>query len=74
MKDNDKTSHWVGNSKPKPLDLEDFYKIKIIMKELEDSLTGTTIEHTDYGMKDNPDLSIVSEVENTDPYLTTYAR
>ena len=43
LKDNDKTSHWVGNSKLKPLDLEAFYKIKIIINELEDSLTGTTI-------------------------------
>ena len=28
LKDNSKTSHWVGYSKLKPLNLEEFYRIK----------------------------------------------
>ena len=34
LKDNDKTSHWVGHSRLKPLDLEDFYNSKRIINEL----------------------------------------
>ena len=28
LKENDKTSHWVGHPEFKPLDLESFYEIK----------------------------------------------
>ena len=69
LKDNDKTSHWVGHSKLKPQDLDYFYKGKIIINKLEDSLTKNTIEESDYGMKNILDLSIVAEVKNADAYL-----
>ena len=34
LKDNNKTSHWVGHSKLKPLYLEYFYKIIITINKL----------------------------------------
>ena len=43
LKDNNKTVHWVGHSKLKPLYLEYFYKIIIIINELEAILTVTSI-------------------------------
>ena len=43
LKDNNKTSHWVGHSKLKTLYLEDFYNRKIIINKLEDSITGNKI-------------------------------
>ena len=54
-------------------ELEDFYKIKIIIKELDTTLTGTKIEQLDYGMKNHPDLSVVTEVANDNKYLTADA-
>ena len=54
-----KTSHWVGHSKLKPLDLGEYYKGKIRTIKLMASLTGTTIEQLDYGMKNNPDEYVV---------------
>ena len=50
LKDDNKTSHWFGHSKCKPLDLGDFYKIKTIINELEDCVTGTTIGQLDSGL------------------------
>ena len=73
MKDNNKTSHWFSHSKLKSLDLEEVSKRRRIINELEDSLSGTTIEQSDSGMKNNPDTSIVVEVENYDADLTSYA-
>ena len=73
LKDNNKTSHWVGHSKLKILALEDLYNIKIIINKLEASLTVTTIEKFDYGMKKNPDASVVADVENSDAFLTADA-
>ena len=40
------------------------------MNKIEASLTGNTIEQSDFGIKNNTDLSVVSEVENYDAYLT----
>ena len=57
----------------KPLDSEDLYKRKIVFKKLEAGLTGTTIEQSESGMKNNSDFSVFYEVENTDVDLTTYA-
>ena len=34
----------------------EFFKGKNIINELESSITGATIEHSDYGMKNNPYL------------------
>ena len=50
-----------------------FYKIKRIINEKGASITGTNIEHSDYGMKNIPYLLQVSGVENTDAYLTADA-
>ena len=54
LKDNNKTTHWVGYSKLKPLD-KDFFKEKLI-NDQQDSLTGTTIEQSDSGRKTDPGL------------------
>ena len=43
VKDIDKNSHWVDHLKLKPFDLEDLYKIKIIINKIEAGLTETTI-------------------------------
>ena len=61
MKDNNKNAHLVGHSKLKPLDLEYFYKWKILINELEASLTGGLIKQLDSVMKKNPDLLQVAE-------------
>ena len=45
----------------------------MIINKQESSLTGTTIENSDYGMKNNPALSVVTEVKNDDAYLTADA-
>ena len=39
---------------------------KKIINKLEVGLTVTTIEKSDYGMKNNPDASVVAEAENAD--------
>ena len=70
LKDNNKTSHWVGHSKLKTLYLKDFYNRKIIINEIEAGLNGNKIGHSDYVMKNNTDASIVAEVENDDTDLT----
>ena len=70
LKDNNKTSHWVGHSKLKTLYLKDFYNRKIIINEIEAGLSGNKIGHSDYVMKNNTDASIVAEVENDDTDLT----
>ena len=70
MKDINKTVHWVGQSKLKTLYVEDCFKIKTIINELEAILTGDTIELSDSGIKNNPYLLQESEVENADAYLT----
>ena len=72
-KDNDKNSYWVGHSKLRPLDLEDFLKEKIINK-IEASLTWVSIEKSNSGMKNNPDLLEVTKVVNSDADLATYER
>ena len=63
LKYHDKTSHWVGHSKLIPLDLEDFYKRKIIINGVEAILPGTKIEQLNSGMKNDPYASIVAEVK-----------
>ena len=73
LKDNDKTSYQVGHSNLKPLGLEKILKIKIMINELEASLTRTIIEQSDYSMKNNPDFSVVVEVANADADLTSGA-
>ena len=73
MNGNNKTSHWFGHSKCKPLDLGDFYKRKRIINELEANLNTTTIEQSDSGMEHIPDLLQVAEVENANADLTTDA-
>ena len=42
----------------------------IIIHEIEDNLTEAWIEHSDYGMKNNPYLLQFSEVVNADADLT----
>ena len=44
MKDNNKTAHWVGHAKLKPLDTDDFSKIKQVVDDVQVSLTITTFE------------------------------
>ena len=56
MKDNNKTAHWVSLLKLKPLDIEDFLKRKIIINDLQSNLTGTKIEQSDSGRKEDPYL------------------
>ena len=70
LEDNSKTAHQVGHLKLKPVDLEDFYKIKNIINELETILTGTSIEHSDSVMENNPDLLQVAGVANADTDVT----
>ena len=41
--------------------------------DLQDSLTGTTIEHSDSGRENNPDLLQESEVSKADAYFTADA-
>ena len=53
----------------KNLDIEYFFKEKTI-NELEDILTGYSIEQSDSGMKNNMDLIQVAEVVNSDADLT----
>ena len=43
------------------------------MDKLEDNLPGTTIEQSDFGMKNNPDASVVAKVVNADVELTADA-
>ena len=63
MKDNNKTSHWVDHEKSKPLNLEEFYKRKIIINKLGASLPGTKIEQLNSGLKNDPYASIVADVK-----------
>ena len=60
FKDNNKTAHWVGHAKLKPLDKGNFSKEKVI-DESQDILTSTTIEQSDPVKKNNPDLLQKSE-------------
>ena len=77
MKNNNKTTQWVGHSKLKPLDTEGFSKEKVI-NDIQASLTGTTIKQS-YEVKiDNPDLlqeaeEQKSEESNADAYVTVDA-
>ena len=50
FKDNNKTAHWVGFQKLKPLDINIILR-KTIINELQASLTGDTIEHSYFGTK-----------------------
>ena len=73
-KDNNKTAHWVGHLKLKPLDTGDFSKEKVI-DEIQDSLTGTTIEQSDSGRENNTDFLQEAEEQeakeaNTDADVT----
>ena len=56
---NNKTAHWVGQSKLKPLYTDDFSK-KVI-DAIQASLTGITIEQSVSGRKNNPYLLQESE-------------
>ena len=47
--------------------------LKVCIDELEASLTGASIEQSDYGMKNNPNLLQEAEVENADADLTADA-
>ena len=49
------------------------FQRKNIINKLEATLTGATIEHSDSGMKNNPDDFVFYEVENADAYLTADA-
>ena len=57
MNKNDRTAHFVGHYKLKELDIDDFYKIKQINKEMEAELTE---------MDSIPDHLAVSEDESVD--------
>ena len=52
MEDNNKTAHWVGQSKLKPL----FVYFFQFIDDIQYSLTGTKIEQSDSGRENNPDL------------------
>ena len=43
LTDNNKTTHWVGNSKLKPLDKNDLFKRKKVIDDIQASLTVTKI-------------------------------
>ena len=47
--------------------------LKVYIDELEASLTGASIEQSDYGMKNNHNLLQEAEVENADADLTADA-
>ena len=44
MKDNNKTAHWVGQAKLKPLYTYDCFKVKQVVDDAQDSSTSTTFE------------------------------
>ena len=50
LTDNNKTAHWVGQSKLKPLDTDYFQKKKFI-DDIQASLTDTAIEQSTSGRK-----------------------
>ena len=52
LTDNNKTTHWVGRAKLKLLYKDDYHKRKII-DDIQDILTGTTIEQSTSGRKKN---------------------
>ena len=56
FKDNNKTAHWFGHWKLKTLNIEGVFLRKKFINYLQSSLTGDTIEQSDYGRKDNPDF------------------
>ena len=56
MKDNNKIAHQVGHDKLKRLDIDDFFKRKIVVDDLKASSTSTKFEHSDLGMKKNQQL------------------
>ena len=51
MKDHNKTAHWVGHSKLKPLDTDDFFKRKWFLDDVQASSTGTTFKQSASGRK-----------------------
>ena len=73
LKDNNKTEHWVGHSKLKPMYIEYCFKIKNIINELEASLTVATIKQSNYGTENNTYFLQEDEVENPDSYVTADA-
>ena len=50
LKDNNKTAHWVGHARLKPLDIYDFSTKKVV-DDIQASLTGTTFEQSASGRK-----------------------
>ena len=78
MKDNNKTVHWVGCFKLKPLDTAGDFQQKKVIDDIQASLSGTKIEHYDYGREQNPYLLQEAEEQkyeeaNDDAYVTAEA-
>ena len=61
----DRTSHWVGHSKLKELDINDLFEMKQMIEDLEAKLTGALKENSN---TDN--LAVAGEV-NVDEAVTT---
>ena len=57
-------AHWIGHSKIKTLDYYEFFERKMIIDELDDSLTVTTIDAT------NTELLEISIETNDDEDIT----
>ena len=53
LKDNNKTAHWVGHLQLKSLYTDVFFKRKPVVDDLQDSLTGNTIEQSASGGKES---------------------
>ena len=62
---NDRTAHWVGHSKLKELDINDFFEIKHTNEEMEAKLTE---------MDSRTDNLAVTEEENVDEAIPIYLR
>ena len=56
MKDNSKTSRWVGHLQLKYLDTDDYFKRKLVVDDIQAILTGNKIEQSTSGRENNPDL------------------
>ena len=65
MKKNNKTAHWVGQAKLKPLDTDDFFQKKVV-DDVQDISTGNIFEQSYPGRKKNPDLLQEDEVEESE--------
>ena len=66
FKDNNKPAHWVGHSKLRPLDINEFFKRIPKIDEKQSSVTGNTEEEkntakntTDYADKNEEDNEII---------------